>query len=1105
MAGRITLGIISHQPVAASMAGPGIRCWELSRALAPDADVTLFSPAGAPEAAAPDLKPAGFKLVAYDDAGLAAATAGCEVILCQGFILNNHPELRQPGRIFIIDLYVPMTLEALPQYEDKPVAEQNAVQAHIARAILEQMKAGHFFICASERQRDYWLGWLSAAGRLTAEAYGESGDLSHLIGIVPFGLPDEPPLADAPVLKGVHPAIGENDKVALWGGGIYNWLDPFTPIRAMAELSGRRPDIKLFFLGARHPDPGVPKMRVYDEAVALSRELGLLDRTVIFNDRWVRYEDRVNYLLEADIGVSANLPHVETRFSFRTRILDCIWASLPVAATDGDFLSELVERRGLGLVVPSGDPAALAAAIEKLVDDKELRARSVAGLQEVAEEYRWKNAAGGVRDFLARVGSTSLRDRAVISRLGLAGGGYEGCEASPGGLCARARRMFKSCPAILSLGRRVKRIGQRAASGGSGGKPDARPGPAEGNAAGAATPDRTAAGSLVDPYMRDSTPNRLARELHRLHFFDATRRAGKSAQVLFTEGPQALVELMRLRRSDPLQYQYNRWMRLHPLSQSDLASMRQAATGFAYQPLISILMPVYNVDSRWLAKAIDSVKAQVYENWELCIADDASTRPGLAEQLDAAARAASRIKVSHLEKNQGISGASNAALAMATGEFIGLLDNDDELSPDALFEVVKLLNEHPGTDMIYSDEDKLDAAGRRCEPFFKPDWSPDLFFATMYTCHFGVYRRTIADKIGGFRKGFEGSQDYDFVLRFIEAAGEVRHIARVLYHWRKIPGSTAESYDVKGSDGPSQKALAEAVARTGGGAVEKGINPGFFRVRRPVAGDPLVSIIIPTRDQPEMLQRCVGSIREKTGYPAYEIIIVDNDSRQPATRRYLDSLVKDGAARVVSYHGRFNFSAINNMAAREAAGEYLLFLNNDTEVAEPGWLTAMMEFAVRENTGAVGARLVYPSGAVQHAGIVLGLGGVANHAFYLFPPERPSYFNLLDSVRNVSAVTGACLLTRRSLFLEMKGFDEVNCPVAFNDVDYCLRLRQAGYLVVYTPHARLIHHEMVSRGLQKPPESGFMLRRWPEVIQQDPYYNPNLSRIHFDYSLEITR
>ena len=610
-------------------------------------------------------------------------------------------------------------------------------------------------------------------------------------------------------------------------------------------------------------------------------------------------------------------------------------------------------------------------------------------------------------------------------------------------------------------------------------------------------------GGTADLDQEDSTPNLALRLLHRIHVFDAIRLAGKSVSILLREGPGALMELARLRRGDPLQYQYNLWLRLNQLTKADVAAMRTVSESFSYRPLISILMPVYNVDPVWLRKAIYSVRGQAYDNWELCIADDASTMPEVPALLDEFSSAEPRIKVKYLRQNQGISGASNEALKLASGDFIGLLDNDDELSPDALYHVVKLLGEYPETDMVYSDEDKLDSGNNRCEPFFKPDWSPDLLFCTMYTCHFSVYRRAIAEKISGFRQGFEGSQDYDFVLRFIEETSSIRHIPRILYHWRKIPGSTAERYDIKSSDDASLRALTEAVARTGGGTVERGINPGYFRVRRPIKGDPMVSIIIPSRDMLGYLRRCVESIREKTDFPNYEIIVVDNDSRESATRQYLESLGESGAARVLSYDGIFNFSAINNMAAGEAKGDFLLFLNNDAEAIEPGWLTAMLEFAVRENIGAVGARLVYENRMVQHAGIILGLGGIANHAFYQFPPGRPSYFNQLDAVRDVSAVTGACLLTHRKLFLEMNGFDEVNCPVAFNDVDYCLRLRQAGYLIVYTPHAVLVHHEMISRGKKKPPEGRFMQEKWADVIARDPYYNPNLSTNHFDFSLKI--
>ena len=515
-------------------------------------------------------------------------------------------------------------------------------------------------------------------------------------------------------------------------------------------------------------------------------------------------------------------------------------------------------------------------------------------------------------------------------------------------------------------------------------------------------------------------------------------------------------------------------------------------------------MPVYNVDPVWLQKSIDSVTRQIYPNWELCIADDASTREDTKKLLNNLDRDNGKINVCFMEKNEGISGATNKALAMATGEFIGLLDNDDELAPEALFEVVKLLNEDPEADFIYSDEDKLSAEGKPCEPFFKPDWSPDLLYCHMYTCHFGVYRKEIADRIGGFRKEFDGSQDYDFVLRFIEQIGRIRHIPKILYHWRKVPGSTAEAYDIKSSDDASLRALEEAVARTGGGTVEKGLHLGTFHVRRKIAGQPLVSIIIPCRDKVEFTKRCFNSIRRMADYHPCEILVVDNCSVEAATREFFDEIAGTEGCRVLPYDAPFNYAGINNMAAREATGDVLLFLNNDTEVISREWLVPMLELATRSDVGAVGAKLVFEDDTIQHAGILLGAGGIANHAFYRFPVGRHSYFNQADTIRNCSAVTGACMMTRKGLFLEAGGFDEANCPIAFNDVDYCLRLREQGYMIVYTPYAVLYHYEAVSRGSKDDPEANYMEKRWGHLIRNDPYFNPNFSRKRFDFSLKIS-
>lgn len=624
--------------------------------------------------------------------------------------------------------------------------------------------------------------------------------------------------------------------------------------------------------------------------------------------------------------------------------------------------------------------------------------------------------------------------------------------------------------------------------------------------------------------------NSLVRNLHKWHFFDALRITRKGTQLLLKEGPFTLLNTARLRFRDPLQYQFHQWLKINPVLPSEYEKMAAEAAAFSFQPLISIIMPVYNVDPVWLQKCIDSVIGQIYPNWELCIADDGSSRPDTLNLLRYFDTVYDRIKICYMEQNEGIAGATNQALEMATGEFIGLLDSDDELAPEALFEVVKLLNEDPHVDFIYSDEDKLSIGGRRCEPFFKPDWSPDLLYSHMYTCHFGVYRTAIARQIGGFKKEFEGSQDYDFVLRFIERTGKIRHIPKILYHWRKIPGSGADRYDAKNTDNVSFDALKEAVTRTGGGTVEKGLRLGTFRVRRTIAGEPLVSIIMPCRDRSDLSKQCIDSIREKSTWSRYEILVVDNNSRENATLSYLEQLRNQQGCRVFSFDGPYNFSAINNMASREAAGDVLVFVNNDIEVITADWLEVMLELCQQPDVGAVGPMLLYPDNTIQHAGVILGVGGISNHAFYRTDPGAYSYFNQANVIRNYSALTGACLMVRKEVYEKMGGLDETNCPIDYNDIDFCLRLWEKGYRVVYTPFATLYHHEGATLGRREnpeykstkarlgrlfhhqdnpgsrqvlDPEAAFMQAKWGKQIADDPFYNPNLARHMFDFSLRL--
>lgn len=552
----------------------------------------------------------------------------------------------------------------------------------------------------------------------------------------------------------------------------------------------------------------------------------------------------------------------------------------------------------------------------------------------------------------------------------------------------------------------------------------------------------------------------------------------------------------------------------------DAAEIRREIEAFSYKPKISIITPVYNIAPEWLDKCVESVKNQIYDRWELCLYDDASTKKETVGCLKKWEGSDSRIRISYGKENRHISGASNEALKMATGEFVAFLDNDDELAPDALFENVRLLNRHPEADFIYSDEDKMRTDGTRLEPFFKPDWSPDLFLSMNYTCHLGVYRKKIIDEIGGFRKGYEGSQDYDLVLRFLEKTKpeNIFHIPKILYHWRKIPGSVAAGPDSKNyAYAAAKKAIGEFLRRRGeAGEVLDASFTGSYRVKRKISGQPAVSIIIPFRDRADVLKKCVGSLLEKTNYRNYEIILVDNQSREKETLDYLESLGENPKIKILKYDKPFNFSALNNFAAENSKNDFLLFLNNDTEVINPDWLEAMLEQAQRKEVGVVGARLLYPNGKIQHAGVVLGLGGVAGHAFRLLPRNNVAYFGHSSLIRDYSAVTGACLMIKKDLFRRVGGFDEDNFVVAYNDVDLCLKVRQQGYLVVYTPYAELYHHEGLSRGNDenfkaKDPEKyrrylseqENLKKKWREWIDNDPYYNPNLTRVSEDFGLRM--
>ncbi|EGO6632966.1 glycosyltransferase family 2 protein [Enterococcus faecalis] len=548
----------------------------------------------------------------------------------------------------------------------------------------------------------------------------------------------------------------------------------------------------------------------------------------------------------------------------------------------------------------------------------------------------------------------------------------------------------------------------------------------------------------------------------------------------------------------------------------DIESMTQEIATFHYQPKISIAMPVYNVEEKWLRLCIDSILNQVYTNWELCMADDASTDPNVKKILTEYQQLDERIRVVFREQNGHISEATNSALAIATGEFVALLDNDDELAINAFYEVVKVLNENPELDLIYSDEDKIDMDGNRSDPAFKPDWSPDLLLGTNYISHLGVYRRSILEEIGGFRKGYEGSQDYDLVLRFTEKTTKERitHIPKVLYYWRMLPTSTAVDQGSKGyAFEAGLRAVQDALVRRGiNGHATHGAANGLYDVYYDIESEKLVSIIIPTKNGYKDVQRCVSSIIEKTTYQNYEVIMADNGSTDPKMHELYAEFEQQLPGRffVESIDIPFNFSTINNRAAKKAHGEYLLFLNNDTEVITENWLTLMVSFAQQERIGCVGAKLLYPNNTVQHAGVILGLGGVAGHGHYGYPHGDLGYFGRLAINVNYSAVTAACLLMKKADFDAVGGFEEA-FTVAFNDVDLCLKVQALGRDNVWLHEAELYHFESQTRGYDDKgkkkkrfeQEKVMMEEKWGPLIENDPFYNPNLTRDIPNFSLRI--
>jgi len=605
----------------------------------------------------------------------------------------------------------------------------------------------------------------------------------------------------------------------------------------------------------------------------------------------------------------------------------------------------------------------------------------------------------------------------------------------------------------------------------------------------------------------------------------APRPAPAAASESVSQEPETLQPqgLVTARPDEPLpapvvepDRSYRAWVDAYDtLSTARIDQLRQRARALRTLPQFSIVMPVYNPAREHLEAAIASVRDQIYPGWELCICNDASTAAHVREVLDAAAAADPRVRVMHRETNGHIAQATNDAIGMARGEWIGFLDHDDVLRAHALLYVAEAMAKTPLARVFYSDEDKLDAQGVRFDPYFKSDFNLGLIRGHNYMCHFAVYQNELVSRLGGIRQGFDGAQDYDLALRAVDAvpAEAVVHIPHILYHWRVTPQSTAGGVGNKNYAWEAgQRALKEHLERrqVPGEVLEAPEAPGMYRVRYAVPEGPdapLVSIIIPTRNGLALLRQCIESLG-RTRYKRHEIVVVDNASDDPETIAYLAMLQAQGTVRALRDDSAFNFSAINNHAVRQAArGEFLLFMNNDIEAVDEDWLHEMLGPALEPGVGCVGARLWYPDGRLQHGGVIL-VCGVAGHAHKYLPRGAHGYMGRAVLAQDFMAVTAACLLLRRSIFEEVHGFDE-GLAVAFNDVDFCLRVHQAGYRNVWTPFAQLIHHESVTRGYEDTPEKQarfkdevrFMQSRWKGLLDHDPYYNPNLTQTSEDFSL----
>ena len=588
----------------------------------------------------------------------------------------------------------------------------------------------------------------------------------------------------------------------------------------------------------------------------------------------------------------------------------------------------------------------------------------------------------------------------------------------------------------------------------------------------------------------------------------------KGIQYFRIHGAKALMEkgVHKLTTLKDRPIVYNDWLKKHLPTEEELRAQRELT--FEIQPKISLVVPLYKTDEKYLREVVDSVKNQTYSNWELCLSDGSGADSPIAGILEELKASDDRIRVVSHEESLKIAENTNAAIEIATGDWIAFGDHDDVLTEDAFFQCVKKINEDPCTEVVYTDEDKMSMDGHKFfQPNFKPDFNLDLLCSVNYICHLFVAKRSLVDRVGVLRPEYDGAQDYDFILRCVENTTHIAHVPRICYHWRCHENSTSENPESKRyAFEAGLRAVQAHYDRIGVKAeVRHGEFLGLYRTKFIRENDPLVSILIPNKDHIDDLDRCISAIEEKSTYRNVEYVIIENNSTEEETFRYYKELEKKNPkVKVVYYKGGFNYSAINNFGAGEASGEYYLLLNNDTEMINADCIEEMLGYCMRKDVGIVGARMYYGDNTIQHAGVVIGFGGIAGHCFVQQPRSSTGYCHRIITAQDYSAVTAACMMVKKSVFDEVDGLTE-ELAVAFNDIDFCLKVRRAGYLVVYNPYAELYHYESKSRGLEDTPEKierfqkeiATMERRWPDILKNgDPYYNPNLTLESQDFSLK---